>query len=130
MSVAVRKGGCIRASTETDTAALGWQRRVRVSPDAGLGGACEHRLVGPRVLIVDDHAPFRAVARAMLAAGGFDVVGDVATGAAALLAAAALKPDLVLLDVQLPDTDGFVVSRALRRSAVGGRPVRGALLDS
>lgn len=86
--------------------------------------------MGPRVLIVDDHAPFRAVARAMLAAGGFDVVGDVATGAAALLAAAALKPDLVLLDVQLPDTDGFVVSRALRRSAVGGRPVRGALLDS
>lgn len=70
--------------------------------------------MGPRVLIVDDHAPFRAVARAMLAAGGFDVVGDVATGAAA-----ALTPDLVLLDVQLPDTDGFVVSRALRRSAGG-----------
>ncbi len=75
--------------------------------------------MGPRVLIVDDHAPFRAVARAVLEAGGFDVVDDVSTGAAALQAAAALEPDLVLLDVQLPDTDGFVVSRALRRSGEG-----------
>lgn len=73
----------------------------------------------PRVLIVDDHAPFRAVARVMLETGGFDVVGEAATGAEAISAATALRPDLVLLDVQLPDTDGFTVSRALRGDVDG-----------
>jgi len=70
--------------------------------------------MAPRVLLVDDHAPFRVMARAVLEAGGFQIVGEAATGAEALRAAAASMPDLVLLDVQLPDTDGFVVSRALR----------------
>jgi CheY-like chemotaxis protein len=65
--------------------------------------------VGPTVLIVDDHADFRAFARALLVAGGFEVVGEAADGAAALSKARALKPDLVLLDIQLPDIDGFDV---------------------
>lgn len=66
-----------------------------------------------RVLIVDDHVGFRLRARALLEAGGFDVVGEAGTGAEALAAAAELDPDLVLLDVQLPDVDGFEVARRL-----------------
>ncbi len=58
------------------------------------------------VLIVDDHAPFRAVARALLEAEGYTVVGEAADGRSAVVAAAALQPALVLLDVQLPDVDG------------------------
>jgi DNA-binding NarL/FixJ family response regulator len=66
-----------------------------------------------RVLIVDDHAPFRALARRLLTADGFDVVGEAADGASAIDAARALHPDVVLLDVQLPDVDGFRVAHAL-----------------
>jgi DNA-binding NarL/FixJ family response regulator len=75
--------------------------------------------VAARVLIVDDHAPFRSLARRLLVAGGFQVVGEAADGADALAAARDLRPDVVLLDVQLPDLDGFAVAEALagRRSA-------------
>ncbi len=66
------------------------------------------------VLIVDDHPSFRASARALLEAEGFDVVGEAATGSAALREASALRPDVVLLDVQLPDFDGFEVTERLR----------------
>jgi DNA-binding NarL/FixJ family response regulator len=66
-----------------------------------------------RVLIVDDHAPFRTLARLLLAADGFDVVGEAGDGAAAVAAARALRPDVVLLDVQLPGADGFAVAEAL-----------------
>lgn len=66
---------------------------------------------GPeRVLLVDDHAGFRATARRMLEADGFDVVGEAADGPAALAAIAALRPDVVLLDVGLPGMDGFEVA--------------------
>jgi DNA-binding NarL/FixJ family response regulator len=66
-----------------------------------------------RVLIVDDHAPFRALARMLLVADGFDVVGEAGDGAAALAAVRALRPDVVLLDVQMPGIDGFGVAAAL-----------------
>jgi DNA-binding NarL/FixJ family response regulator len=66
-----------------------------------------------RVLIVDDHAGFRRMARAFAVAQGMSVVGESATGAAGLLDARALQPDLVLLDVNLPDLDGFAVAGAL-----------------
>lgn len=66
------------------------------------------------VLIVDDHDGFRITARALLEAEGFDVVGEAATGVAGLRAAAELRPDVVLLDVQLPDFDGFEVAARLR----------------
>lgn len=65
------------------------------------------------VLVVDDHEGFRAFARQFLSAQGFTVVGEAADGAAALEAAGRLRPDVVLLDVQLPDIDGFEVSRRL-----------------
>jgi two-component system nitrate/nitrite response regulator NarL len=62
------------------------------------------------VLIVDDHAPFRRLARRVLESGGFSVVGEAADGASVLPAVAALRPEVVLLDVVLPDANGFEVA--------------------
>lgn len=78
----------------------------------------DNRAVSASVLIVDDHPSFRASARRMLEAAGYRVVGEAADGAAAIAAARELRPDLVLLDVQLPDLDGFEV--AARLAALGG----------
>jgi DNA-binding NarL/FixJ family response regulator len=72
-----------------------------------------------RVLIVDDHDGFRRRARLLLEADGYDVIGEAATGEDGLAAAAALHPELILLDVQLPDIDGFEVARRLQ--AVNGQ---------
>ena len=69
--------------------------------------------VTTRLLIVDDHAGFRRFARKLLEAAGYDVVGDAADGASALAAVEHLDPDVVLLDVLLPDTTGFEVARTL-----------------
>jgi DNA-binding NarL/FixJ family response regulator len=66
-----------------------------------------------RVLVVDDHPSFRRCAGALLRAEGFEVVGEAADGTAAFALAAELAPDLVLLDVQLPDFDGFEVAAGL-----------------
>ena len=71
----------------------------------------------PSVLIVDDHDDFRASARALLELQGFEVVADVGDGEAALEAAARLRPDVVLLDVQLPGEDGFEVAGRLAATA-------------
>jgi DNA-binding NarL/FixJ family response regulator len=65
------------------------------------------------VLIVDDHAAFRSSARALLQAEGFDVVGEAADGASALRAVTRLRPEIVLLDIQLPDLDGMAVAEQL-----------------
>ena len=62
------------------------------------------------VLIVDDHPSFRRTARALLESEGFEVVGEAEDGASAIEAARKLRPDVVLLDVQLPDMDGFAVA--------------------
>jgi DNA-binding NarL/FixJ family response regulator len=69
--------------------------------------------VPKRVLIVDDHQPFRAVARELLESAGYLVTGEAADAAEALAAVAADAPDAVLLDVQLPDRDGFAVASAI-----------------
>ena len=65
------------------------------------------------ILIVDDHPSFRATARAILEADGFEVVGEAEDGTSALEAVHRLRPEVVLLDVQLPDMDGFTVGRTL-----------------
>jgi len=72
--------------------------------------------VGPTVLIVDDNASFRRSARALLDAEGFVVIGEAATGSAAVTAVDRLDPDVVLLDVVLPDIDGFEVCARITRS--------------
>jgi DNA-binding NarL/FixJ family response regulator len=65
------------------------------------------------VLIVDDHDGFRHNARALLEADGFDVVGEASDGESAMVEAVRLQPRCVLLDVQLPDVDGFAVAQRL-----------------
>jgi CheY-like chemotaxis protein len=82
---------------------------------------CDDCEVAKRVLIVDDHGPFRTVARALLEGAGYVVTGEARDAAEALAAVAADSPDAVLLDVQLPDLDGFAVAREL--TADGGPAV-------
>jgi two-component system response regulator EvgA len=88
----------------------------------------ENHVMGKTVLIVDDHPSFRASARRMLEADGYEVVGDAADGAAALAAVEQLRPDLVLLDVRLPDIDGFEVARRLLHA--DGQPPQIVLTSS
>jgi CheY-like chemotaxis protein len=86
---------------------------VRVGWVEIAGASCHDLRVGPvLVLVVDDHAGFRRLARRMLERAGY-AVAEAACGADAVAAAADLKPDVVLLDVQLPDVDGFAVARSL-----------------
>jgi DNA-binding NarL/FixJ family response regulator len=68
------------------------------------------------VLVVDDHQGFRRCAGTLLTEAGYDVVGEAETGTAAVSLAGEVGPELVLLDVQLPDLDGFeVAARLLER---------------
>jgi DNA-binding NarL/FixJ family response regulator len=80
----------------------------------------------PTVLVVDDHAGFRARARMLLEAEGYDVVGEAADGSSAVTEASRLAPDIVLLDVQLPDLDGFDVAARI----TGGEDAPMVLLTS
>jgi DNA-binding NarL/FixJ family response regulator len=89
---------------------------ARVSPDAAGLGPCDDGPVEWTILIVDDHPGFRSAARALLEADGFEVVGEAADGESGLAAAARLRPGLVLLDIQLPDLDGFEVARRLAQA--------------
>jgi DNA-binding NarL/FixJ family response regulator len=84
---------------------------VRASPDVPGVLQCQHQSMVRRVLIVDDHPGFRAQARVMLAAAGYDVVGEAADGESGVRVARELSPDVVLLDVQLPGITGFEVLR-------------------
>jgi two-component system, NarL family, nitrate/nitrite response regulator NarL len=70
---------------------------------------------GRRVLLVDDYAPFRDAARQVLADAGFDVVADAGDAAGALRLARRLHPDVALVDVELPDLDGFELAGRLSR---------------
>jgi DNA-binding NarL/FixJ family response regulator len=63
----------------------------------------------PRIVIVDDDPTFLAAVRVLLEAHGFDVVGEASNGLDGVAAAVGLRPDLVLVDVGLPDMDGFDV---------------------
>jgi DNA-binding NarL/FixJ family response regulator len=70
----------------------------------------DNRLVARTVLVVDDHAGFRSRARLLLETEGYEVVGEATNGQTAVAEARRLRPDVVLLDVQLPDADGFDVA--------------------
>lgn len=69
------------------------------------------------ILIVDDHPGFRRAARALLDAEGFEVVGEAGDGRSALGEVDRLRPGVVLLDVQLPDLDGFAVADLIAAAA-------------
>jgi DNA-binding NarL/FixJ family response regulator len=73
-----------------------------------------------KLLIVDDHADFRGLARSLLTAAGFEVTGEVGDGESVLAAVLEQRPDVVLLDVNLPGIDGFEVAR--RVAAVENAP--------
>jgi DNA-binding NarL/FixJ family response regulator len=79
------------------------------------------------VLIVDDHEAFRQSASALLDAAGFDVVGGAADGGAAIAEVERLRPEVVLLDIQLPDLDGFAVAERL---TAGSDPPQVVLISS
>jgi DNA-binding NarL/FixJ family response regulator len=87
------------------------------SGDAVGGDLCHDRRMRPTVLIVDDHEAFRESASALLEAGGFTVVGEAADGGAAVAEAERLRPQVVLLDIHLPDLDGFAVAERLTAMA-------------
>lgn len=82
---------------------------------------CHHPRVAATVLVVDDHPSFRRFARRLLETAGFAVVDEASDGASALAAVRELRPDVVLLDVLLPDTTGFELAETL--SADPARPV-------
>ena len=85
-------------------------------PNADLARPCDDQHVRTTVLIVDDHDDFRRSAAALLNAEGFDVVGAAADGDGAVEAVARLRPQVVLLDIQLPDVDGFAVAERLAQT--------------
>ena len=65
------------------------------------------------VLIVDDHPAFRRRARELLEEDGFEVVGEAQDGESAVEASSRLRPDVVLLDIQLPGLDGFAAAERI-----------------
>ncbi|CAN5513810.1 hypothetical protein BH24CHL9_BH24CHL9_12880 [soil metagenome] len=87
----------------------------------GSARVSEDAQVRAGVLIVDDHADFRDAARTMLESAGFAVVGEASDGGQALASDPQLRPAVVLVDVQLPDMDGFAVAERL--AAEGDPPV-------
>jgi DNA-binding NarL/FixJ family response regulator len=93
-----------------------WWMRAGTDANSWLGR--DDGVVGCTVLIVDDHAGFRKVARALLELAGYDVVGEAKDGADALVATRCLEPEVVLLDVALPDLDGFSVCEAILAEGV------------
>ena len=78
---------------------------------------CHHRYMAARAIVVDDHAAFRASARRLLELTGYDVVAEAGDGASGLALVRELEPELVLLDVALPDISGFDVADALAGSS-------------
>jgi DNA-binding NarL/FixJ family response regulator len=80
----------------------------------------ENQPMAHTILIVDDHPSFRASARRLLEADGYEVVGEALDGESALEAVRELRPEIVLLDVQLPGIDGFEVAARLTNG--GGGP--------
>lgn len=105
----------------------GFLADITVTPDFACGLLCQNARMSPTVLIVDDHAGFGLFATALLRAEGYTVVGEAGDGAGALREARRLQPGLVLLDIQLPDIDGFEVARQL---AADRPPLRVVLTSS
>ena len=78
-----------------------------------VAGACDHLPMAPTVVIVDDNEPFRRAARDLLELDGYAVVGEAENGAGGIEAVGRLHPDVVLLDIGLPDTSGLDIAERL-----------------
>ncbi len=109
---------------------LRWRLAVRPCPAVGTGSRMgieapidDNPAMKRTVLIVDDHAGFRASARRVLESEGYSVIAEAADGSAGVTAAAEANPDVALVDVQLPDFDGFEVTKRMR-DAGATRPDR------
>jgi DNA-binding NarL/FixJ family response regulator len=100
---------------------------LRANPVVTTRPGCHDDPVCATVLIVDDHAGFRRSARARLEADGFEVVGEAVDGASAVTESARLRPGVVLLDIQLPDIDGFEIAERL---TIGSDPPTVVLISS
>jgi CheY-like chemotaxis protein len=98
-------------------------RDCGVNPIARAPVSRHYRYVASRILIVDDSPRFRALAGELLAARGFEVLGEAADGEQALAAVAGGCPDGILLDVNLPGSDGFQVAAWLAAACAGARIV-------
>jgi CheY-like chemotaxis protein len=90
-----------------------------VTRTAERGTVCDDPIVAT-IVIVDDDPRFRGIARRLLESEGFDVIGEASDGREALAVTRELEPDVLLLDVQLPDIDGIEVATTL--SAEGDGP--------
>ena len=82
-----------------------------------------------RVLIIDDNSAFRTAARRLLERAGFVVVAEAGTGASGIREAKTHGPDLAIVDVQLPDFDGFEVAARLAELDVSPRVILISSLD-
>jgi CheY-like chemotaxis protein len=107
------RGAGILEGARRQAAQGGKGTESRASPDAAAPASCDAPSVPLTVLIVDDHTSFRSFARALLEAEGFDVIGEAENAESALTTAARLRPQVVLLDVHLPDRNGFEVAERL-----------------
>src|SRR3954454_13344866 len=96
----------------------------------GTAALTENQPMSRTILIVDDHPSFRASARRLLEADGYDVVGEASDSLSALEAVRELRPEVVLLDVQLPDIDGFEVASRLTNGGGGPAVVLTSSRDS
>jgi DNA-binding NarL/FixJ family response regulator len=86
-------------------------------PDDRASSRCDYSSMTRTLLIVDDHEGFRSWAREVLESEGFGIVGEAADGASAIKAVSDLHPEVVLLDVQLPDMNGFEVADRISTQA-------------
>ena len=122
LGAASGRTGASSSATRSSRSWVPWSFRlftlgIRASYNAAREQACNDRGVGVSVLIVDDHAEFRRSARALLEADGYTVVGEAGDGVEAIAEAERLRPEVVLLDIQLPGIDGFAVAERLASSA-------------
>jgi CheY-like chemotaxis protein len=97
------------------------RRKIREIQEVSEQRLCDDCHMSRTVLVVDDHQSFRRFARRLLESAGFRVLDEAEDGASAVEAVRRLQPDVVLLDVLLPDTTGFDVAELL--SAEPSRPL-------
>jgi DNA-binding NarL/FixJ family response regulator len=92
---------------------------IRDNTDAKLTADVDGGAMALRAVLVDDDDRFRAMARRLLESEGVEIVAEVATGGGVFDAVSRCQPDVVLLDIGLPDIDGTDVARQLRAEAAG-----------